>query len=435
MNSIVIVDAYASGSVLGKKYKNLGFQTIHLKSSDKITPKFLSTFTSEYFDIQIEAGDNFSDTVLQISEFNPQHVIAGTETGVSLSEKLAHHCGLTSNKIELLEARRDKIVMAQCAAAQGLRVPNSETIQNILDLEPALNSLACWPVVIKPSASAGADNVVIAKNKAELLEAANRILKHTNKLGLLNEKAILQEYISGTEYSVNAVTHGGTNKFTHIWKYFKKEVMDGKYVYDWEHIVDPDSDVAKKIVRYMNQLLPAVGIVKGPSHSEVKVDQHGVCLIETSARLDGTLSEQSDLLSVGHTQVDLAIEAEVNSFGFDSKYPNIYDQKLHAANVYLISEQSGKIVSESILSKIKSRCPSFLGGRIHIKDGDEIERTCDLFNTPGIVFLVSDSFEQIKKDYQMIRYLEAQGELYSFYGEGRGDAAPDTTEYECHNIS
>ena len=163
---------------------------------------------------------------------------------------------------------------------------------------------------------------------------------------------------------------------------------------------------------YMNRLLPAVGIIKGPSHSEVKIDDKGVCLIETAARLDGTLSEQSDLLSVGHTQVELAISGEVNSAEFQEKYPGIYKKKLHAANVYLISDRSGKLASESVVEAIKSHCPSYLGARIQIKKGDNIRPTTDLFSTPGIIFLVSDCFEQIQRDYHLIRELEAKGQLY-----------------------
>ena len=302
--------------------------------------------------------------------------------------------------------------MVQCAADHGLRVPKSETIQDICELEDAVSKIDSWPLVIKPSASAGTDHVVIAKTNTELLETAKKILNQTNQLGLINKKAILQEYICGTEFSVNAVSYEGVIKFTHIWKYHKKEVVAGKFAYDWEYIVDPESDEAKDIFSYMNRLLPAVGVIKGPSHSVVKIDDKGVCLIETAARLDGTLSEQSDLLSVGHTQVELTISGEVNGAEFQEKYPDIYNKKLHAANVYLISDKSGQVTSESVVETIKSHCPSYLGARIQIKKGDNIRPTTDLFSTPGIIFLVSDCFEQLQKDYRVIRKLEARGQLY-----------------------
>ena len=234
MKTIVIVDAYASGSVLGKKYKELGFKTIHLQSSEHITQKFLLSFTPEFFDVQLTASESFTETLEIIQKYQPEHIIAGTETGVSFSETLAYHCGLPSNKIELLEARRDKVAMVQCAADHGLRVPKSETIQDISELEEAVRNIDSWPVVIKPSASAGTDHVVIAETNTELLETAKKILNLTNQLGLINKKAILQEYISGTEFSVNAVSYEGVTKFTHIWKYHKKEVVTGKFAYDWE---------------------------------------------------------------------------------------------------------------------------------------------------------------------------------------------------------
>jgi hypothetical protein len=56
-------------------------------------------------------------------------VIAGTETGVELGDRLSHRLGLRTNGEELSTARRNKFLMGEAVRAAGLRAVKQKVSQ------------------------------------------------------------------------------------------------------------------------------------------------------------------------------------------------------------------------------------------------------------------------------------------------------------------
>jgi L-amino acid ligase len=44
--------------------------------------------------------------------------------------------------------------------------------------------------------------------------------------------------------------------------------------------------------------------------------------------------------------------------------------------------------------------------------GDELRKTVDLFSCPGIIYLVDPDRDQLKRDYDRIRELDAAGAVF-----------------------
>lgn len=195
---------------------------------------------------------------------------------------------LPGNDPEMAFAARNKKVMSEQFAKHGVTAPKTVVVACEADLT---NRLATgelgFPLVIKPSEHAGSRGVSIASNASEVTTAYHRALGHHHEQSYgiaLDESILVQEYIDGTEYSIESATqHGET---THLC-ITRKIVTDGPYRVELGHAVPASTDAvaAERILAQVDKAIAATGIRNGFSHTEVKLAPHGQCaVLEIGAR-------------------------------------------------------------------------------------------------------------------------------------------------------
>ena len=79
--------------------------------------------------------------------------------------------------------------------------------------------------------------------------------------------------------------------------------------------------------------------------------------------------------------------------------------------VFLISNNEGvfKGFHTELMKQIRS-LPSYYAEQLAIDPGSQLAKTFDVRSSPGCIFLVHDSKEQLVTDYELIRQIE--GRLY-----------------------
>jgi biotin carboxylase len=86
---------------------------------------------------------------------------------------------------------------------------------------------------------------------------------------------------------VNCFSYQGKHQVVDIWEYRQPGEQDYSFPY-WESAQIPQDDPDwQKAVDYVHQVLSAFGVTLGPSHTEVKVFEGEVYLMEIAARLPG----------------------------------------------------------------------------------------------------------------------------------------------------
>ncbi|HZS80292.1 MAG TPA: ATP-grasp domain-containing protein, partial [Herbaspirillum sp.] len=212
-------------------------------------------------------------------------VLAGCETGVKLADQLSEDLGLPSNGRLKTEARRDKYAMAKALTSAGLRSAKTYLVDSLAELENALNELGL-PVVVKPCASAGSDDVYICRTKDEVVDAFKRVHLKTNTLGLVNKGVLLQQLLLGRQYIVNSVSYAGKHFAVEIWE-DNREDAGSAYIYNYERLLLSYGQLEKDLVEYTKAVLNALGIRNGPCHVELMVNEGIPTLIEVGARPAG----------------------------------------------------------------------------------------------------------------------------------------------------
>ena len=88
-----------------------------------------------------------------------------------------------------------------------------------------------FPVVLKPTESAGSDGVKLCYTLEEAKEHFETLMKGQLVNGGDCPSVLCQEFLMGTEYVIDHVSRDGVHKLCMIWVYDKRDVNGANFVY------------------------------------------------------------------------------------------------------------------------------------------------------------------------------------------------------------
>lgn len=125
--------------------------------------------------------------------------------------------------------------------------------------------------VVKPQRGAASGDVYVCKTIEEAKAAFEAILGAPTYGGGVNDVVLVQEFLAGPEYAVDTVSSDGETKVIAVWKYDKRRANGAPCVYFGTMLeaAAPGSE-ARRVADYVVQeVLPALGVNWGPTHTEV----------------------------------------------------------------------------------------------------------------------------------------------------------------------
>ena len=345
--------------------------------------------------------------------------LAGGEAGVDFADVLSEAMGLLSNGTlhgdngEVLN-RRDKQIQQELLRAAGMRAVRQAGSDKFEDVEEFLRTES-YPIVLKPTESAGSDGVKLCPNFDEAKEHFHQLMQSQLVNGGDCGKVLCQEFLRGKEYVVDHVSLNGVHKTMMVWVYDKRERNGSAFVYFGCVPVEPDSEEAKLIIPYIRKTLDVLGVKNGPSHGEVIITETGPCLVEMNCRAnggDGAWDPLARGLTPGnYSQVVATADAYLSPEKFEV-YPDIPGKLIgQGIEANLVSYQKG-IVKRTPGFDVLKKLPSCIHFESGIEIGSSVEPTIDLITCAGSVILYHDNPEIVKEDLRFIRYLENMSGLF-----------------------
>lgn len=408
-NPAVIVDPYSSGALYASAFARVGVPVVAVMTAESPPDVYASSFRPQDFDrILVAKDDAMDDLAKQLKALDPLCILTGCESGVELTDRiiplvLPHLANLPDRS----QARRHKGEMAAAIAAAG--VPGMRQIcTNSPDEVSAwidLNGLNGHDLIIKPPKSASSDGVFKVPLGIDWRDTFLKLLGTVNRLGIINDKLVVQEFLIGTEYVVDTASYAGVHSVTSICRYKKTDNGPFMAIYDTMEWMAPDLPEADALRGYALQVLDAVGMRYGTSHIEIMMTKDGPRLIEIGARPHGGGHPQFCRHATGDSQVDRIARCFVEN-GFSRMD---YDLKTHLTVVFLLCRKGGVVTNRTALDQIAS-LPSHHFSMIRIKQGDKLKLTNDLFASldMGFVVLSHSNPTRIAADIVSIRSAEAR---------------------------
>ncbi|MFK7743350.1 MAG: ATP-grasp domain-containing protein [Planctomycetota bacterium] len=418
--AIVIGDATSSSTGYAMRAKQQGRRVIELRTLPASTDYYTRAYRPELIDEVVDyrlLGS--SDTAVLDALHDHGPLVIGADSSVGIVERLQKQRGELRNAANRIEARYDKAAQAEAMAAAGLPIPEQRFCG---DLMSALRfAHGRYPVVLKPTASAGTDGVLLAHKPTELRGHFETIASSPSLYGRRNRGALVMDYIDpgqAAEYAVDAVSLDGRRIVTDVWRYEKEPMAATPAMYRSAMTVPLDE--ARPEIAFAMRMLDAVGHHHGPSHTELwRLDSGGLrhrygsahLPVETASRLPGVVPQLS-AAAYRRDQVELGYRAlvEPETFAAAADAAEAVPESAHrtAAVVFWASPRSGTLRRAVPIEQLRA-LRSYTGHDLRAQaSGDPVAATIDLPSVLGSIRLLHADRSVVTQDIETLRQLEKE---------------------------
>lgn len=235
-------------------------------------------------------------------------VIATTEATIAVAGHIANALGFNGNPIHLSDHITDKYwVRQRCTKIENaIKQPAYFAAADRNDVFSGIKKMQ-FPIVIKPITGGGKIGVTMIENETQLDEALSYAFSNDRGKGIL-----VEEFINGKEYSVETLSFHGEHTVIQI----TDKISSGPpHCVELGHSQPADiSDTLwMRIIDSVKTLFDAIGFENGPLHTEIKINNEGIYLIEVNGRPGGDFISYPLIdLSTGYDYLGEAIKISLN---------------------------------------------------------------------------------------------------------------------------
>lgn len=276
----------------GRSYRNPPFVDaarrlgLEVVSGEDVPLPFLSRARADlpldYRDVRRSA-----QAIVAYARARPVDAVLGVDdSGVAIAACASADLGLPHNPPEAAARSRDKHAMRQAFAAAGVPSPRFRLF-HAGDDPGAIAAAARYPCVVKPTLLSGSRGVMRADTADELVarvERLGRILK-----GERCDEVLVEDYVPGLEVAVEGLLDDGRLRVLALFD--KPDPLEGPFFEESIYVTPSRLPVAVQgaIARTAAAAAGALGLVMGPVHAELRVNEEGPWVIEVAGRSIGGL--------------------------------------------------------------------------------------------------------------------------------------------------
>ena len=255
------------------------------------------------------------DEVLSIcKEIGIDAIVATTELTIAVVAYVAEKLKLNAIPLDTAEKITDKYhnrVITE--KIEDLAKPKYKEVNTIDEIK---ESHFDFPIILKPTAKGGKRGVVVVNKIEDLDESFEYALNGAG--GQL--PIIVEEFIDGgMECSVESLSYKGKN---YIIQVTQKCTSGAPHCVELAHHqpANISKEIRNKVEHIVDEILTKLGIEYGPAHTEIKIKDNKVYLIECNARPGGDhIAYPLTILSTGYDYFKGAIEIALDEFkGIDT---------------------------------------------------------------------------------------------------------------------
>ncbi|MFH8727981.1 acetyl-CoA carboxylase biotin carboxylase subunit family protein [Streptomyces termitum] len=297
---------------------------------------------------------------------------------------------------------RDKCVMKEKLVGSGVRFPRFHRFDKEHHARDRAGHFT-WivaevglPFILKPVDSAGSEGVRRIDSRADFAALPEE----------LEGDWEIEEFVTGTMYSVNLVTEGGRTVFGGVTEYLVNtlEVVQGRVNADI-NLHDDDPRVAR-MVAFAEQALDALGRIDGSTHLELFLTPRDeLVFLEVGARFKGLAGLAAMQRNYAAAIVNMTLQAES---GITSRpYPHPPEYCFDA----VIPKRAGRVEArnEPVIES-----PYEITWKV--REGDELDSTDSLFTAGGTFLVWNADYDVLYRDfyaladYQPLTYRQPKDE-------------------------
>lgn len=334
-------------------------------------------------------------------EIAVRHQVSGIVTGqtekpLRLMARLAAEQGFIFNSPEVTERCLDKWLMKEAFRARGVACAEGILVRQGEAIPSGLPPKILFPLIIKPRDAYSSRGVYKCSSRDDL----NAHIAESRSFSS-NGDVLLEEFIDGREYSVEAVTYQGV---TTIIQFTEKFITPYPNTVETAHLQPAGLSIPEKesITSLVKSTLEALGIKNSASHTEVIMTKSRPGVIETGARLGGDFI--SSYLTKSSTGVSMDKAAIQIALG---QQPDINVTFRKFSMIKYVELPAGKTVKEVMPCDDIRKLPGVVFLFVFVSPGDRTEPLKHSGLRPACVIVESDNKEDLlhkATEYSMLLF-------------------------------
>ena len=343
---------------------------------------------------EIVGGNDFEGTCAIVEKYHIAAIItAATDKPLAMMARVAAKYNFPFYTEDTATISTDKFLMKEVFIKNNIPcaygVIASELPQN-------LN----FPVIIKPRDNSGSRGVIFCNTAAEAEMAMTEAMGYSKK-----DSVLIEEVIHGKEYSIESIHFNDQHKVIQI---TEKITTPFPYNVELGHIQPAglSADIELQIEKLIHLIATSLGFNACASHTELKINDKGIFIIETSPRLGGdfitsTLVPLSTGINIEKLLIHIALNEEVN----------IPEKQQLSSAIYYFDFNERIVPDQKFIDSILEQKDIFLH-KLSLSPGAATPKITNSINRYGYV-IFSKSNRQDSIDY--INNLNTQIANYYIY--------------------
>lgn len=333
--SIALIGSGILSKELATRAKELGIETHCFSFNEK-------DVACNYVDFFHKIDIFDTERITKIcKDYNVNGIIPTTELTIWPASKIAGSLNLLGNSENVAREITNKyLTREKVKNVKHLFQPEYHFYLNG-DI-PIFNT---YPLIVKPIAAGGKRGINVVYNQLELKDAIKYALPFSKVEGVLIESFL----DGGKEYSVETLSYKNKHYITQI---TEKDTSGPPHCNELGHHQPAALTIKMKklIKKVISDMLDAVGISNGPSHTEIKIVDEKIYLIEINDRPGGDhITYPLTELSTNYPYLTGIIKAAMGELeGFEPKY-----LKNYYAGIFFVTDKTPELLD------IFNDCDSF----------------------------------------------------------------------------
>lgn len=339
---------------------------------------------------EVVPGQDFEGHCAVIEKYSIDAIVtAATDKPLVMMARLAEKYGFPFYSVETAQWSTDKFQMKErfelgdVPHAQGRLISKAEEAEGLV-----------FPVIVKPRDNSGSRGVKLCRSKEELEASMNEALE-VSKL----DTVLVEEFIEGPEYSIESLhyTANGQQLMAKVIQFTEKKTTEFPYNVELGHIQPANiSDENKQKIReIISKIGKALNFVNCPSHTELKINDRGIFVIETSPRLGGDYITST--LTPLSTEVNLEDELLKISLG---ETINPQPKVVQYSGVRFFAFQEGSMIKHVPNEEFVKGWPHVVDFSFNLQKGEKVHQITSSLNRYGHITLIAGNRESIDDAFE-----------------------------------
>lgn len=338
---------------------------------------------------EVVGGQDFEGTCAVVEKHGIDAIVtAATDKPLVMMACIAEKYGFPFYSMETAQWSTDKFQMKQRFMEGGIPCAKGRLVKSVDEVEDFE-----YPVIIKPRDNSGSRGVKLCRCKEEL-GASMREAFEVSKLDTI----LVEEYIEGQEYSIESLHYDGKSE---VIQFTEKKTTEFPYNVELGHIqpANISEENKQKIREIVAKIGKALKFENCPSHTELKINERGIFVIETSPRLGGDyITSTLTPLSTG-----VNLEDELLKIALGEKV-NYQPKVVQHAGVRFFAFDEGNVIKHCPNIDFIKSWPHVVDFSFSLAEGQKVNRITSSLNRYGHLTLIAgnrasmeDAFEKYEK--------------------------------------